>query len=348
MQNDMNHPLVKQGRSSALAAVYCAVVLGAIYLFFFKAPHIPVALPLRYDSVGSASFVESNGLTQSNVYDGIQLVDDHIRCLKRAVNGCQDDLQCRVMDQVKNSLSQTTQDAERLWQAVVKQSVDEDYLKKYENISLQLERNSEPRWKWKWKNKAYPRIPCLLDFEAWVSKYSLQSPEHLLTNAPNDPELEFLSPKKVTQFVHAESEFNNGDLHFIPCDMNPARDFDLVVISQTLEHLYDPFLALANVFHFMRSGGYIFTSAPANNIPHMTPVHYFHYTPMGLAVLFQRAGFEVLEVGAWGSPKYEEGMLIKHTWLDFSDLQNEDGLIINQANTNPDDVWLLARKPGSL
>lgn len=243
----------------------------------------------------------------------------------------------------KASLRQTTRDAERLWQEVVKQSTSEDYLKKYVNISLQLKRNAEPQWKWKWKNKAYPRIPCLLDFEAWVSKYSLSSPEHMLTTEPSDPELEFVSPKRVTQFVHVHGK--SGDLHFIPCDVNPARDFDLVVISQTLEHLYDPFKALANVFYFMRAGGYIFTSAPANNIPHMTPHHYFHYTPMGLAMLFQSIGFEVLEVGAWGNAKYEEGMSTKSTWLDYSALQNEDGLIINQANTHPDDVWLLARKP---
>ena len=275
-------------------------------------------------------------------------MDDRTHCMKLAVSGCQDDLNCRVMQQVKNSLSLTAEDSERLWHSVVKHTVDKTYLRKYENISMQLKRNSEPEWKWKWKNKAYPRIPCLLDFEAWVSKYSLRSPKHLLTTDPNDPELEFLSPQRVTQFVHTQSSFNNGDLHFIPCDVNPARDFDLVVISQTLEHLYDPLLALANVFHFMEPGGYIFTSAPANNKPHMTPAHYFHYTSMGLAVLFQRAGFEVLEVGAWGNQKYDEGMFVKKLWLDFSDLQNEDGLIVNEADTNPDDVWLLARKPSGL
>ena len=267
------------------------------------------------------------------------------RCLERDVARCREDIECRVAGQLQLSSLYTAQDAERLWHQVVKHIYLNDYLEKYENISFQLRRNAEPRWKWKWKNKAYPRIPCLLDFESWVSKHKLGAPEHLLCTDPNDPELEFLTPKKVTTYIHQEGEEPSGDLHYIPCHVNPAQNFDLVLISQTLEHLHNPLLALLNVFHFMRGGGHIFTSVPANNLPHMTPVHYFHYTPMGLAVLFQRAGFEVLEIGAWGSPEYDVGMFSSRKWLDYSELQNQEGLISNRADTNPADVWLLARKP---
>ena len=62
-----------------------------------------------------------------------------------------------------------------------------------------------------------------------------------------------------------------GDLHNIPDALNPERDFDLVVFSQTMEHLYDPLLAARNLLRVMRPGGHLFTSAPVQSRPHMTP-----------------------------------------------------------------------------
>ena len=76
-----------------------------------------------------------------------------------------------------------------------------------------------------------------------------------------------------------------------------------MVFSQTMEHLYDPLLALVNIFKVTKEGGHVFTSAPCLNIQHMTPFHYYHYTPMGLATLFVMAGFEIVEFGQWGNLK---------------------------------------------
>ena len=42
----------------------------------------------------------------------------------------------------------------------------------------------------------------------------------------------------------------------------------------------------------------LFLSVPALSIPHMTPFHFRAYTPIGLAVELENAGFQVLELGA--------------------------------------------------
>jgi hypothetical protein len=119
----------------------------------------------------------------------------------------------------------------------------------------------------------------------------------------------------------------------------------MVIISQTLEHLYNPLLAMRNVWEITKPGGYIFTSVPALNIQHMTPVHFFHFTPMGLAVLFVQAGFDIVEMGQFGNKHYERQLLDHHLWPDiYQILKMGDGTLINERE-NPDQVWILARKP---
>ena len=73
------------------------------------------------------------------------------------------------------------------------------------------------------------------------------------------------------------------------------NSFDFFLFNQTLEHLYNPFHAVENIYKIVKPGGYVFTSVPTLNIPHMTPVHFNGFTPMGLAMLFLSAGFEIVD-----------------------------------------------------
>uniref|UniRef100_A0A6U6GYX8 Methyltransferase type 11 domain-containing protein n=1 Tax=Odontella aurita TaxID=265563 RepID=A0A6U6GYX8_9STRA len=292
------------------------------------------------------------------------------------------------LDQTGGDLRHGTISSERieeLWRTKVRPS--KSYLRKYADIAPHVEENQRSGRKWQWEGKAFGRIWTVLDFREWAAKYNLTEPDHLLSTSLGDPELEYLRPRNVTEYVHRKDGMpNDGDLHYIPEEVNPSRDFDLVVFSQTMEHLYDPLLCLRNLFGFMRPGGYIFTSTCTTNQPHMTPFHFFHYTPMGLAVMLERAGFEVLEVGVWGNVEYDMGLFRDHKWSDYRDLvragggrggappargrrlsgafvkansvqsgsfvvargggaQRSEALIANEAETNPDDVWILARKP---
>ena len=233
----------------------------------------------------------------------------------------------------------TPSQIEAMWSEKVSNIGKEEYLHKREKLREILPEMG----KWNWTGKAFPRVPAILDFKDWVLRYSIQSPKHLLVTCVTDPELEYVFPNKTTTYIHGEGGLGGGDLHSIPELINPARDFDMVIFSQTIEHLYDPFLALVELNAMMVTGGYVFTSAPVTNKPHMTPFHFHHMTPMGLAMLFERAGFEVLEIGAWGNVDYERIVFGEYIWPDYVRL-SKNGTIRNQADTNPDDAWLLARK----
>ncbi|CAK9105414.1 unnamed protein product [Durusdinium trenchii] len=102
----------------------------------------------------------------------------------------------------------------------------------------------------------------------------------------------------------------SGDLHKLSLEDLTSKlapgtaGVDFCILGQTLEHLYDPYLAVQNLFDVTAPCGFLFTSTPFANIPHMMPHHHYHYSSMGLAMLFHRAGFEVVEIGQWGSQEY--------------------------------------------
>ena len=105
----------------------------------------------------------------------------------------------------------------------------------------------------------------------------------------------------------------------------PEEFYDPALIGQTHEHLYNPFLAMSRLFRKMAPGGYVFASTPQMNRPHSTPVHFFHYTPMGLAICMLQAGFEVLESEQFGSFDYEWIVLQEHRWPDYLELAKKLG-----------------------
>ena len=195
---------------------------------------------------------------------------------------------------------------------------------------------------WNIDGKDFGRICTLIDFVTWVQKYNLTSPQRLLTTCVEDPELKYISPQEIVEYKY-EIELGTGDLH----DLNKielGEKFDFMIFSHTLEHLWNPMLCVQNIFMKMKPGGYVFTSVPALNMQHMTPYHYQHFTPMGLAILFRGAGFEIDEIGQWGNLNYEIVLLSNLGWPDWNTLQKP---ILNQRE-HPCQVWILAHKPNSL
>jgi SAM-dependent methyltransferase len=155
-----------------------------------------------------------------------------------------------------------------------------------------------------------PRFFAMLDLRIWLSRHSIQ-PTKVLSFDKKDPELSLL-PASAHVF-----EANYGanpvlyDLHVLAL---PDTDFDFVVFGQTLEHLHNPWLAMRRVHAHMRKGAYLFTSVPFVNIQHMTPHHFYHFSPTGLLALFHYADFATVELGCWGNLDYITKVFSNYTW----------------------------------
>ena len=86
----------------------------------------------------------------------------------------------------------------------------------------------------------------------------------------------------------------------------------------------------------------MFTSVPVINIPHMTPIHFNGYTPMGLAMLLKTANFEIIEIGQWGNQDYIQKQWSLHDWPGYDRLHNNN-IIINEEKCACQ-CWILAKK----
>lgn len=191
-------------------------------------------------------------------------------------------------------------------------------------------------WNYDWQNFDFPRNWCVLDFKEWIEKYSLSNVKHLGYTCATDPELEFLNPTEKTLI-----EYPPYDLHTIHTQFQAK--FDFFVFNQTLEHLYNPYGAVGSIYQTIVPGGYVFTSVPTLNIPHMTPIHFGGFTPMGLATVFLSAGFEIVEIGQWGNFDYIQRLFGTQSWPGYNTLQSNN-YVSNEEN-NVCQCWILARRP---
>ncbi len=221
------------------------------------------------------------------------------------------------------------QDIHEIYHTKVKHSPE--YYKKYE----QLPPCPVKAWNYSWKHYDFPRNWCLLDFKEWIHKYQIK-PQMLGYTDDIDPELEFIECEQKQLIKYPEI-----DLHKI--DQSFDNYFDFFLFNQTLEHLFNPFMAVESLYKSIKPGGYIFTSVPTINIPHCVPAHYNGLTPMGLALLFLSANFEIIEMGQWGNLEYLQLLFKNHDWPGY-DMLNKKGKVTNEER-NGCQCWILAKKP---
>jgi SAM-dependent methyltransferase len=210
-----------------------------------------------------------------------------------------------------------------------KVKLPESYFVKYAFLpDCPLKRND-----YKWSYYDFPRNWCILDFIEWNKKYNINI-EHLGYTF-DDPELEFINPLKKTLISYPDHDLHNFSPNFI-------NQFDFFLFNQTIEHLYNPFDAVKEIYKTLKIGGYVFTSVPTINIPHMTPIHFNGYTPMGLAMLFKSCNFEIIEIGQWGNFDYILNLFHSHNWPGYDQL-NKNNIVTNEER-NVCQCWILAQK----
>jgi len=207
----------------------------------------------------------------------------------------------------------------------------ESYYKLYEKLPLELNNK-----KWKWENKDFPRVWCVLDFQNWLKKYNLGHFKKVLLTCDSDPEIEHIT---WDECYYAPYQDGRNDLHYFNIE---HKDFDFITFHQTLEHLYNPFISMLNLYDHLRTDGYIFTSVPTINIPHAMPFHFNGFTPMGLCLLMKSCGFKIKEIGFWGNRQYINHIFEHNEWPDYKKLM-ENGIIKNEKDKNVQ-CWILAQK----
>ncbi len=80
----------------------------------------------------------------------------------------------------------------------------------------------------------------------------------------------------------------------------PDESFDSVVCTQVFEHLENPQKSAEEIYRVLRKGGYVLLTVPQMNELHEEPYDFFRYTKFGLKSMFEKPGFEVVEIDQRG------------------------------------------------
>lgn len=81
----------------------------------------------------------------------------------------------------------------------------------------------------------------------------------------------------------------------------PDVSFDSVMHTEVLEHIIDPGFFLSECARILKPGGELFFTVPFQARYHYIPYDYWRYTPAGLAVLLERAGFSEWSIANRGN-----------------------------------------------
>ena len=229
------------------------------------------------------------------------------------------------------------------------------------------------------RGKHFPRVPALADWFTWardviepVKPFSTMA---YLTFSPGDPEeaLHPAPPRSVDACVFQPTD----DEHPQQCDLHafdaaadirvsrecgalvgalpaetpahpclPHAPYDLISLQQTLEHLYDPTLAMLRLRRLLARGGWLHTTVPFFNMAHLAPHHFGGLSPCGLFALARSVGLETVGLGWWGSRR-EADLLTAGVWGDYTDIASgveERGALPAGDGDLAIQSWLLARR----
>jgi SAM-dependent methyltransferase len=128
--------------------------------------------------------------------------------------------------------------------------------------------------------------------------------------ASNEPELQIFENRLGLELHSFGIDSKTGILKFNYLDLNIPADkfdlqFDLILCSQVLEHVWDVKQALSNLVALAKPKGLIWVACPASNYAHGSPDYFSAgYQPSLIEKLLEIEGVEIISSGLLGTKRY--------------------------------------------
>ncbi|HEY8970187.1 MAG TPA: class I SAM-dependent methyltransferase, partial [Puia sp.] len=125
-----------------------------------------------------------------------------------------------------------------------------------------------------------------------------------------------------------------------------AGCMDSVMLTEVLEHCFDPARLLQETWRVLRKGGYLFITVPFLWPLHDMPYDEYRYTPFSLEKHLRNAGYRNIQVKALGGWNASLGQMLA-LWLNRSGLSNKIRRILSSSFIKRAIAWLYKhdRKP---
>ena len=123
------------------------------------------------------------------------------------------------------------------------------------------------------------------------------------------------------------------DLREIPVE---SSKYDVVLLTQVLEHLPEPKEVLVELNRVLKPGGTVYVTCPLYYEEHEKPYDFYRYTQFGLNHLLAEANFDVVDVqwleGYYGTLAYQFSLADRSLASGTSGLRGIKGKLCNLFN----------------
>lgn len=106
----------------------------------------------------------------------------------------------------------------------------------------------------------------------------------------------------------------------VVCDINylafQPESFDVVVSTQVLEHVDDPFAVAREIEKVLKIGGNAVITAPFMFPFHADPKDNFRFSREGLEEVFRSSGFKIIDSGTYGGFLMVISEMIHFSWFN--------------------------------
>lgn len=125
-------------------------------------------------------------------------------------------------------------------------------------------------------------------------------------------------------------------LNEIPCENN---QYDVVVLTQVLEHVPDPLAVMQEIQRILKPDGRLLLSVPLNAPLHGEPWHFFHFTHHGIEQLAKQTGFSITEIEKVGGGFWLIGKNLPVNLIKL--FKQYDPFRARKRGLNPWHCWLM-------
>jgi|688.fasta_scaffold602055_2 hypothetical protein len=172
----------------------------------------------------------------------------------------------------------------------------------------------------------------------------------------NDPEVFAINqfyPSAQFFYFGIDNSEKDSDFTYIDLNLNTGHlfdQYDLVLCSQVLEHLWDLTNGINNLIKLVSNDGYLWINCPASNMAHGSPEYYSAgYSPEYLKQNLMLRGHEVLMTGCIGSKRQYFMTHILKSWPTSQEHAHPVFGYRFQPGTPQGIVWKFIRElPGRL
>lgn len=116
------------------------------------------------------------------------------------------------------------------------------------------------------------------------------------------------------------------------------KKYDLIIAEQVFEHIRRPISAARNILEMLKDGGSAIITTPFLLKYHPSPLDLWRWTPNGLRIILEEAGFSVISSSGWGN----RDCVIKN--LDSWQVYDPNIHSLHNEEDFPVVVWAHAKK----